>query len=113
MVNLEEKWDEFLNTVIEDAKGLAGSLWKDWKQEAGEDAKNIAELSKRKLVKWSQALAQNKIDKDQYALLVRSLKTLAKLDALKAKGLADQRLEQLRTGLVSIITRATYAAIGV
>ena len=113
MANLEQKWDEFLDTVIEDAKDLAGSLWEGWKQEAGEDAKKLAEFSKEKLVKWSQALAEDKIDKDEYALLVRSLTTLAKLDALKAKGLADQRLEQLRIGLISIITRATHLAIGI
>lgn len=48
----------------------------------------------------------------EFTLLVRSLEALATLNALKAKGIAKQKLEQFRVGLISIVVRAAFKAVG-
>lgn len=113
MSKLSENWDGFVGTVGKDAGVLASNLFSNWGDEAKEDAEEFLELSREKLPRWTEALAQGQIDKAEFRLLVRSLQSLAQLDALKAKGLAKQRIEEFRVGLLSIVVRAAFAAVGV
>ncbi|MEX0308389.1 MAG: hypothetical protein AB3N12_13475 [Ruegeria sp.] len=113
MTDLSDNWDDFLKSIGNAAGDLAQNLFEDWRDEAREDAIEFAELAKEKLPKWTEALAQGHIDKAEFSLLVGSLEALARLNALKAKGLAKQRLEQFRVGLISIVIRAAFAVVGV
>lgn len=112
MTDLNKTWDQFVDSVENDASDLAQTLFENWRGEARSDAIEFAELAKDKLPRWTDALAQGKIDKAEFSLLVSSLETLAHLNALKAKGLAKQQLERFRSGLISIVIRAAFAIVG-
>ena len=112
MTKLDDAWDNFVDSVGSAAGELAENLFNDWRDDAKEDARELAELSREKLPKWTEALAQGLINKEDFTRLVRSLEVLATLNALKAKGVAKQKLEQFRVGLISIVVRAAFKAIG-
>lgn len=113
MSNLSDAWEEFLSTAGGAIAELAKTIFNEAKSEAEEDAKELLAFSKAKLPKWSEALAKGLIDRDEFSLLVKGLVARAELNALKAKGLARQRLERFREGLVSIILRTVSGMIGV
>ncbi len=112
MSGLNDNWDDFVGSVGVEAGELAKNLFGNWRDEAKEDAEEFVALAKEKLPKWSEALVMKQIDKAEFGLLVRSLEAVAQLNALKAKGLAKQKLEQFRVGLVSIVVRSAFAVVG-
>lgn len=112
MPNLDDAWDGFSDAVQEGAGDLAKNLFSDWKEPAKKDAAEFIELARDKLPKWTEALAQGHLTKSEFNLLLRSLEGLAELNALKAKGLAKQKLEQFRVGLISLVVNAAFGAIG-
>ena len=109
---LNDNWDAFASTVGDAASDLAENLFSDWRNEAREDAEEFIALSREKLPAWTEALAKGLINKAEFTLLVKSLESLAQMNALKAKGLAKQKLEQFRVGLISAVVRAAFAAVG-
>ncbi|MEM6656640.1 MAG: hypothetical protein AAF625_01020 [Pseudomonadota bacterium] len=113
MSKLDDAWAAFSKAVKDGAGELADNLFQNWRNEAKEDAEDFIELSKSKLPKWTEALALGHINKAEFDLLVRSLEALAHLNALKAKGLAKQKLEQFRVGLISLVIKSAIAAVGV
>lgn len=112
MSKLEDVWDDFSDAVKDGAGELAENLFKSWRDEAKEDAEDFIALSRDKLPKWTEALALGHINKAEFDLLVRSLEALVQLNALKAKGLAKQKLEQFRVGLISLVIKSAFGAIG-
>ena len=76
MPKLSDSWDDFAGAVGEEAGELASNLFSDWRKEAKEDAEEFLELSREKLPRWTEALAQGQIDKTEFRLLVRSLEAL-------------------------------------
>ncbi|WP_298970626.1 hypothetical protein [uncultured Roseobacter sp.] len=112
MPNLDDVWDTFSNSVKDGAGELAQNLFQEWKDPAKEDASEFIEMTREKLPKWTKALAQGHLTKSEFNLLIRSLEGLAELNALKAKGLAKQKLEQFRVGLISLVVNAAVGAVG-
>ncbi|WP_187430853.1 hypothetical protein ROLI_016040 [Roseobacter fucihabitans] len=112
MPDLEDAWDVFGATVQKGAGDLAKNLFSDWQEPAKQDAAEFIELARDKLPKWTRALAQGHLSKNEFSLLLRSLEGLAELNALKAKGIAKQKLEQFRMGLISIVVNAALATVG-
>lgn len=113
MPELDDRWDTFSGAVQTGAAELAKNLFADWKEPAQQDAAEFIDLARDKLPKWTKALAQGHLTKSEFNLLVRSLDGLAELNALKAKGLAKQKLEQFRVGLISLVVNAALSAVGV
>lgn len=110
---LEDAWEEFSMAVETGAKELAQNLFENWLDEAKDDAEDFIELSRSKLPKWTEALALGYINKAEFALLVRGLEALIQLNALKAKGLAKQKLEKFRVGLISLVIKSAFSVVGV
>ena len=112
MSSLADLWGDFADIVGDEASDLAGDLFRDWKGDARHDAKDFIALVEEKLPLWSDALQAGQMTKLEFELLVKSLATLAELNALKGRGLANQKLEKFRQGLIGIVVNATFRVLG-
>ncbi|WP_342075383.1 hypothetical protein [Yoonia sp. SS1-5] len=106
-------WDGFVQGVEDGVKTLAKNSVGDAVDHARSDAKDFVELNKKSIKRWGEALKAGTISKDDFEFLVGGQKSLAKMHALKALGLSQARLERFRKGLMSLVVRSAFNAVGI
>ncbi|MEO9779015.1 MAG: hypothetical protein ABJH07_08430 [Sedimentitalea sp.] len=111
-MSLSGNWNEFIDAVQEGLKTLVKNTVQETIDQAEADAKAFVKDSEQALRRWGDALAQEKISKDDFEYLVGGQKDLAKMHALKAAGVTQARLERFRTGLISLVVSSAFNAIG-
>jgi hypothetical protein len=103
---MSDKWDTFVQTVLDGVKSLATGTLQGFLKQMQADASGFATQAKADIELWSQQLAKNQIDKDDFEANVQAEADLAKLAALTAAGIAAADLQRFRDGLVNVIVSA-------
>ena len=75
------------------------------------DATAFLNQTKDDLQKWATQLEQREIDAGDLEWLLDMKKDVAEMQALKRKGIAKIRLEELQTQMLSIVTSAISSAV--
>ena len=110
-MSLDGKWNDFLDAISDGVEELAKNTLKGFVSEAKADAQSFADFSRDKVELWARAVAEGKIDRDDFEFLMSGLKSLAKLHTLTAKGIAAKRLDDFRQGLISLFINTVFDLI--
>ncbi|MDZ7659654.1 hypothetical protein [Fodinibius sp.] len=96
-------FDDFIDQLKNDLVDHAQQFGDDVMDEFVEDGKAFAEEAKGDLKRWTQLMAEGKLTSDDLKFLVKGKKDLAKMEALKQKGLAKARLDKFKDILVGTV----------
>ena len=96
-------FDEILQDLKDNALALIKSTLFDFKDQAQEDVIAFFNSSKDKLEKWTQALINEDLSKEDFKWLLESQKDLMVMNGLKQAGLAKIRTDKLKNALVNMI----------
>lgn len=102
-------YEEFIKTIKEDSKSLAKDLFDDFGDEAKRDTNAFLKKTNKDLQRWTTLLSQGLITEADFSDLLQAQKALAKITALRQKGIALAKLERFRTGLIALIVDAAFS----
>jgi hypothetical protein len=101
-------FDDFAQTFLSGAKDLARNTVKDQLAAADEDANDFLNRSRERLEKWTKALAEGKLTKDEFDSLVRARIDVAEINALAQAGAAAVRVQRFRDGLINLAINTAF-----
>lgn len=104
-------FNEILKTAEQGIVHLAATTFANYKNQAIADGKAFLDAAKADLEKYTRQLAAGEITLDQFRDLMQDQADLAKMDALKAAGLAQVALDSFVNGAISIMITAALSAI--
>ena len=111
-MSFDTQWESFLTEFRAGLAVLAKNSLQDWLDDAIADGETYLETMKDDLPRWSRALGQGLLTKDEFEQLLQGQKSLLKLHMLTAAGLTKTRLEHFRVALLSLTTKSVYSAFG-
>lgn len=96
-----------LERFLDEAKSGVTALLKEFVTRQALDtklvAKSLIDRSAEDLKRWTTLLTQGQITEDDYRSLVRGIRGLAEMTALKQLGLGKARLDELKGRIVDTI----------
>lgn len=101
-------FDDFVDAMKIELVEFAEYSWNLYKTAAVDDAKLFFEQSKVDLERWTKMLAAGDLTRDDFEWLVVGKKDLAKLVALKQKGLGNVALDRFVNGLIDTIVATAF-----
>lgn len=106
-----EDFDQFLDILVEKLKNIAKGLAKDIKDAFIQDGVSFAETAKNRLQRWTKLVEEGRLTMDEFKYLLEAEKDLAKMEALKEKGLAKIRIDKLRHSLINAVIESVIAVL--
>jgi len=104
-------FDDFLTQLKSDLIDMAKDFGGDVKDELIADGTAFAEEAKEDLMRWTQLAAEGHLTQEDLKFLVRGKKDLAKMEALKQKGLAKAKLDKFKNALVGTVVNSVSSLI--
>lgn len=98
-------FDDFRTSVLDGAEGLAKTLLKGSVKEAREDAEAFVKKSAAKIQKWAKQVTDGELTQEEFAVLVRSQKDLAEMNALTHAGIAAVKVNKFRSDLTGLVVK--------
>lgn len=95
--------DELIDALRHEITDLAKSHFDEFADAAIDDGEAFLNDSKDDLEEWTQLLAEEKLDRDEFRSLVEGKKDLAEMKALTRAGLAAVRIDKFRSALIDRI----------
>ena len=108
MPNFNDFIDQLKSNLIDHARQFGD----DVKDEFVEDGKAFAEEAKEDLKRWTQLVAEDKLTRDDFEFLVKGKKDIAKMEALKQKGLAKARIDKFKDALLGTVVSSAFSLFG-
>lgn len=102
--------DAIFNTARQQIGDLIEQQFSDAKEAARQDAEQVIQQSKDRLTRWTQLLADGKIDEEEFGILVDSQKEVVEMTALNQVGITPDRARQLAISTLEIVARIAIAA---
>jgi len=103
------------NRIFDHIKAQLGPLaeqsLKEFAGQGKQDATAFLEQSRANLEKWTQQLANNEIDEDEFTWLVESQKAAAEMTALQAANAGVVRIEQFRNSVLKLVIKTAVATV--
>lgn len=96
-------FNQFLDHLKEDLGALASEFGDEVRDELIRDGVHFVNRTRDDLQSWSEQLLTGELSKNDFEWLLKSKKDLAEMEALKQKGLAQARIDRLRTALVQSV----------
>jgi hypothetical protein len=107
MVDFSALFDGLKQSAVD----LAKEAFEDQVSSARKDAQAFLDDSREKLERWTKLLVDQQLDKDEFEMLVRSLKTSAKMELLLQKGIAKIKLDRFVKSLLNLVIDTVFKAI--
>ena len=104
-------YDQLLDGVLQQSKQLGKTLFRQYSTQAAQDAREFLEKTRTSLKEAAVALAEGRIDREDFEDLVRGKRDLAQMRALKQVGLAKAAIDTFTNGVLNIFIDAVFAAI--
>jgi len=101
---------EFWKSLKTELASFAEKSWKTYRDAAVKDEQTFLEKSKARLEEWTKQLAKKEISRKDFKWLVKGLKDLAELEALKEAGLAKVALDNFTNGLIDVVISTAFKA---
>ena len=106
-------FDQLVQTLESSVESLAKSTLQDYFTQAKADGENIVYSLKANLQKWTLELENGALHEDDVVFLLKEEAALGEMTALKQAGLAEVRIDQFRSDLISTITNTVFGLIKV
>lgn len=90
---------------------LFSEKWEDLKEESKKDIDQFIDASKEKLERWTQLLANNDIEIEDYKWLIKSQKDLMIMQALHSAGVHKISLGHFKNKVIDAIISVAIKAI--
>lgn len=100
------KFDDLLESIKDGIVDLAKKEAKGFLEETRKDGEAFLKVIAEDLKRWSELVAKGKLTVDEFEFLLGANRDLAKMKALKAKGLAKARVDRIVDGILGVITDA-------
>ncbi len=100
-----------IDTTLQGSKALGKTLFKNFAEQAADDAKAFLESARAGIERAGKLYAEGKIDKEDLEDLVLGKKDLAAMHALKQKGLATAAIDTFTNGVLNLLVNAVFAAV--
>lgn len=107
MADLTELFDGLKKSAVELAKGA----FEDEFSSAKKDVQAFLDDSREKLERWTMLLLDKQLDKDEFEMLVKSLKTSAKMELLMQKGIAKIKVDKFLKSLLGLVIDTVFKVI--
>src|SRR5437667_9857351 len=107
MPNIKVNW----NQVSRDVAKLGQEIFQQRIQGATDDAVDFLKMVEKDVIKLHLQLAAGEITKQEFDDLMLDRKALAKMEALKQKGLTQAAIDQFVNGAINILLSAAISAI--
>lgn len=99
---MTDKFDDYINAVLEESKPLAKSIFNGLERQALDDAGAFAKKAENDLRRWTKQLSEKQITVQDFSDLVLAKKSLAEIHALTQSGVSIIKLEKFRSGLINL-----------
>lgn len=100
---LMNDFEKFLQLLKSSLIDLAKEAGRDIKEELLQDGSAFVRKTRGDLQRWTALLAEGRLTKDEFAYLLEAKKDLAEMEALKQKGLAEVRIDELKQSIFDAI----------
>jgi hypothetical protein len=107
MPNIKVDW----NQVSREVANLGQEIFRQRIQGATDDAVAFLKMIEKDVIKLHLQLAAGQITKEDFDDLMLDQKALAKMEALKQKGLTQAAIDQFVNGAINILVTAAISAI--
>lgn len=107
MADLTALFDGLKSSAVELAKGA----FEEEFSAAKKDVQAFLDDSREKLERWTKLLVDGQLNKDEFEMLVRSLKTSAKMELLLQRGIAKIKVDRFLKSLLSLVIDTVFKAI--
>jgi len=96
-------WEDFRSGVLDGLKSLAEQTVGGAIAQATKDTEAFLLETRAKIERWTKALAEGELDRDEFELLVKARMTNMKMHALRSAGVLQNATERFRQGLISLV----------
>jgi hypothetical protein len=103
--------DDVIKVVRSGVASLAAKTLGGFISEAESDAESFLRSALVDVQKWMIQLAAGELDEDDFVDLLAGEKDLAQLQLLKARGVAQIKLDEFTNGLVELVTNSVLSVI--
>ena len=105
------KTDDILQKVQTETWALAEILFKDSRELAQADVQEFLRMLRSDLGSWISLLAAQNITADEFRSLIEAKVDLARMDALRAAGLAQVSIDTFKSGFREIVINTVNQAV--
>ena len=102
---------DLMKDILNKCEGAAKAMIKHEAEAFLSDATAFITGTKDDLQEWTAQFQEGEIDADDLEWLMDMKKDVAEMQALKRKGIAKIRLEELQNQMLSIVTSAISSAV--
>jgi hypothetical protein len=102
------KFNEFSDTVLKGAKGLAKNSFGGFVDETAKDTQAFLDKVQADLQRWTKLLANGKLTKEDFRDLVQAKKALAEIRALTQAGITLVKIERFRSDLINLVIDSAF-----
>ncbi len=106
-----DDFSQFLSLLKTQLTGIAKEAGEDIKDELIKDGRAFVEKTRDDLQRWTQLMAEGKLTRDEFEYLLQAKKDLAQMEALKQKGLAQARIDKLKSALLSAVVGSVFKTL--
>lgn len=103
--------ERLLKELKTESAALAKNVFKEFKNEAENDAKNLVATLEQDIKTWTIQLANGLISKDDFEWLVMSKKELVEMIALKHAGISLIKLDELKAKLLNLVITKVFSLL--
>lgn len=104
-------FNDFLQLLKADLLEIAQEFNEDIREELLSDGHAFAQILRQDLERWTKQLAKGSISKEEFAYLIEAKKNLAEMEALKQKGLAQARIDQLKASVIDSVIGSVFKVL--
>ena len=104
-------FDQFFNTLKDGVVDIVKDEAGEFLDQAKDDGKAFLDESKDRLKKWTVMLKEGKLDKEDFAFLIKGQKDLAKMNALTQAGMAAIQIDRIRVAVIDLVIKAAGAIV--
>ncbi|MBG9376926.1 hypothetical protein I5907_11805 [Panacibacter sp. DH6] len=105
--------DQLIQALESGVDTLAKTTLQDYVSQAKADGENAIGSLKSNLQQWTLELESGALKADDIAFLLKEEAALDEMTALKQAGLAEIRIDQFKTNLITMITNTIFSFIKV
>lgn len=105
------EFDDFLELLKDDLLDLAKDFGDDLKDEIIDDGTAFAQNAKEDLEEWTRMVANGELSQEDLEWLIEAKKDLAKMEALKQKGVAKAKIDNLRSAIMETVAGSVFKVL--
>ncbi|MEX6688147.1 hypothetical protein QTN47_11610 [Danxiaibacter flavus] len=104
-------YNQIFDEIGGQIKQLAENTVSKYRDQAVADANALVASMKEDLIRWTDLLANKRIDTKEFEILVNSEKDLVQMKALQTSGLAAIRVQQFSMSVLNMVVDVVFTKV--